>query len=124
MQRYLFQSIMSSSSSSSSTTARPLDGIFAINKPSGPTCMSLLEDLKYLFSRSTLFRNKDGTQPSQSNNGGNRGGKRKGASGNKLIGPKIGQGGTLDPLADGVLVIGVGKGTKQLANFLDGKKVK
>ncbi|KAJ9102658.1 hypothetical protein QFC19_004767 [Naganishia cerealis] len=33
-------------------------------------------------------------------------------------GLKIGQGGTLDPLADGVLVIGVNKGTKQLSQFL------
>jgi len=32
---------------------------------------------------------------------------------------KIGQGGTLDPLADGVLVVGVGKGTKKLGDFLD-----
>jgi len=32
---------------------------------------------------------------------------------------KIGQGGTLDPLADGVLVIGIGKGTKKLSGFLD-----
>jgi len=32
---------------------------------------------------------------------------------------KIGQGGTLDPLADGVLVVGVGKGTKKLSDFLD-----
>ena len=31
---------------------------------------------------------------------------------------KIGHGGTLDPLATGVLIIGVGKGTKQLQSFL------
>lgn len=32
---------------------------------------------------------------------------------------KIGHGGTLDPLATGVLVAGVGKGTKQLQGFLE-----
>ena len=32
---------------------------------------------------------------------------------------KVGHGGTLDPLATGVLVIGVGKGTKQLQRFLE-----
>ena len=36
---------------------------------------------------------------------------------------KIGHGGTLDPLAQGVLIIGIGKqGTKQLTHFLKGKK--
>jgi tRNA pseudouridine55 synthase len=32
-------------------------------------------------------------------------------------GIKVGHGGTLDPLATGVLVIGVGKGTKQLQRY-------
>lgn len=31
---------------------------------------------------------------------------------------KVGHGGTLDPLATGLLIIGVGKGTKLLSNFL------
>ncbi|GAX21360.1 tRNA pseudouridine55 synthase [Fistulifera solaris] len=35
---------------------------------------------------------------------------------------KIGHGGTLDPLATGVLVLGVGKGTKQLESYLSGSK--
>merc|ERR1712157_533056 len=35
---------------------------------------------------------------------------------------KVGHGGTLDPLATGVLVIGVGKGTKQLDVYLSGSK--
>ncbi|PZP38844.1 MAG: tRNA pseudouridine(55) synthase TruB [Pseudomonas fluorescens] len=37
-------------------------------------------------------------------------------------GIKIGHGGTLDPLADGLLPVGVGKGTKQLQMLLDGPK--
>lgn len=36
---------------------------------------------------------------------------------------KMGQGGTLDPLADGVLVIGIGQGTKKLDQFLGCIKV-
>lgn len=36
----------------------------------------------------------------------------------KQIQVKIGHGGTLDPLATGVLIAGVGKGTKSLQNFL------
>ena len=35
---------------------------------------------------------------------------------------KIGHGGTLDPLAEGVLVVGIGKGTKQLSSYLSGAK--
>jgi len=36
---------------------------------------------------------------------------------------KLGHGGTLDPLATGVLVVGVGSGTKKLQGFLDCTKV-
>lgn len=32
---------------------------------------------------------------------------------------KLGHGGTLDPMATGVLIVGVGKGTKQLNKFLE-----
>ena len=35
---------------------------------------------------------------------------------------KVGHGGTLDPLAEGVLVIGIGKGTKLLEGYLKGSK--
>lgn len=35
---------------------------------------------------------------------------------------KVGHGGTLDPLASGVLVVGVGKGTKNLQKYLTGSK--
>ena len=35
---------------------------------------------------------------------------------------KVGHGGTLDPLAEGVLVLGIGKGTKLLQGYLSGDK--
>ena len=35
---------------------------------------------------------------------------------------KVGHGGTLDPFAEGVLIIGTGKGTKALSNFSSEKK--
>jgi tRNA pseudouridine55 synthase len=35
---------------------------------------------------------------------------------------KVGHGGTLDPMAEGVLVLGVGQGTKLMADFLSGGK--
>ncbi|SPO24576.1 related to tRNA pseudouridine synthase B [Ustilago trichophora] len=104
-----------------STSARPLSGIFGINKPSGPTSMSLLDDLKPLFATSPLFADADGKRP-KDNNSRKRGkfGKGKGKWAAGVAGaPKLGQGGTLDPLADGVLVVGVGNGTKQLQRYLD-----
>ncbi|CAO1625174.1 unnamed protein product [Sympodiomycopsis kandeliae] len=103
-----------------SLASRPLNGIFAIDKPSGRTSMSLLEDLKLLMAFSPLFRNPDGSIPE--GHGGkawqpkeNWSKKYKKSS----APPKIGQGGTLDPLASGVLVIGIGNGTKQLQSYLD-----
>lgn len=35
---------------------------------------------------------------------------------------KVGHGGTLDPMAEGVLVLGVGKGTKMMSSYLSGTK--
>ncbi|KAG6376333.1 pseudouridine synthase [Boletus reticuloceps] len=71
----------------------PLSGIFAVSKPSGPTSMSVLEDIKRLVGNSRLFvdARKLENRPTK----GNR--KRRKDT------VKIGQGGTLDPLADGVL---------------------
>ncbi|PWN24127.1 pseudouridine synthase [Microstroma glucosiphilum] len=102
-----------------SLASRPLNGVFAIDKPSGKTCMELLDSLKDLLAYSPLFRNPDGTLPE--GNGGNAwrpAGGKKNLKG-KAAPPKIGQGGTLDPLASGVLVIGLGSGTKQLQKYLD-----
>lgn len=82
--------------------------------------MSLLEDLKMLLAFSPLFRNPDGSIPE--GHGGKawqprepwcKKYKRESAP------PKVGQGGTLDPLASGVLVIGIGHGTKSLQGYLD-----
>jgi tRNA pseudouridine55 synthase len=53
--------------------------------------MLLLEHLKHLFNASPLF-----IDPNEKKGGGKKKGKGHG-------GVKIGQGGTLDPLADGVL---------------------
>ncbi|KAF8559764.1 pseudouridylate synthase 4 [Imleria badia] len=87
----------------------PLSGLFAVSKPSGPTSMSVLEDIKQLVGNSRLFVDARKLENRPGKDGRKR---RKDAI-------KIGQGGTLDPLADGVLVVGVGKGTKRLSDFLD-----
>jgi len=87
----------------------PLSGLFAVAKPSGPTSMAVVEDIKQLVGNSRLFVDASKLE--------NRTG--KGSRKRRKDSVKIGQGGTLDPLADGVLVVGVGKGTKRLSDFLD-----
>ncbi|CAC9894442.1 unnamed protein product [Aureobasidium pullulans] len=50
-------------------------------------------------------------------------GKRRTRKQKQAVQVKLGHGGTLDPLATGVLVVGVGSGTKKLQGFLDCTKV-
>lgn len=71
----------------------PLSGLFAVAKPSGPTSMAVVEDIKQLVGNSRLFVDASKL--------GNRAG--KGSRKRRKDSVKIGQGGTLDPLADGVL---------------------
>lgn len=74
----------------------PLSGLFGVLKPSGPTSMSVLRDVKKLVAKSPLFVEADKlVKHDQSKK------KSKKRSGSDPV--KIGQGGTLDPLADGVL---------------------
>ncbi|EIN07290.1 pseudouridylate synthase 4 [Punctularia strigosozonata HHB-11173 SS5] len=89
----------------------PISGLFAVAKPSGPTSMKLINDMKPLINNSALFVEKSKLGKVDAKQ------KKKGRFGRQAV--KIGQGGTLDPLADGVLVMGVGKGTKELSGFLD-----
>ncbi|KAF9053785.1 pseudouridylate synthase 4 [Hymenopellis radicata] len=89
--------------------ALPVSGLFGVVKPSGPTSMSVVNDIQNLVNKSKLFVDESKIGKVARKKGRPRLQKNV----------KIGQGGTLDPLADGVLVIGVGKGTKELASFLD-----
>jgi hypothetical protein len=76
-----------------SLASLPLSGMFAVAKPSGPTSMSVVNDIKTLINNSHLFVDPD-----------KRGQKTSGKRGKRARDAvKIGQGGTLDPLADGVL---------------------
>jgi tRNA pseudouridine55 synthase len=72
----------------------PLSGLIAFHKPSGPTSNAVLDSLKHLFADSPLFA-EPGGQPGVKPKGKGRGSAPSGV--------KMGQGGTLDPLADGIL---------------------
>jgi len=79
----------------------PLNGVFGIIKPSGPTSMWILDRLKSLISDSFLFVDEKELQKQREKSAGGKQVKGRGKFRSK--GPKVGQGGTLDPLADGVL---------------------
>jgi len=84
----------------------PLSGLFGVLKPSGPTSMSVLKDVKKLVAKSSLFVEPD--KLVKQDHLGKHSRKRS-----RFDPVKIGQGGTLDPLADGVL----GMFTLEHANF-------
>jgi tRNA pseudouridine55 synthase len=98
----------------------------AINKPSGVTSAGLLRDLQPHLNHSKLFapwlaaevekRKKDAKKLW----GKTR--HRKLEEIERGIPVKMGHGGTLDPLATGVLIVGVGSGTKELPGFLGCEK--
>lgn len=75
----------------------------------------MVRDLQHTFNPSKLFapwiKQEETARERESSNQQK---KRKA----KKIQVKIGHGGTLDPLATGVLIAGVGKGTKALSQFL------
>ena len=73
----------------------PISALFGVVKPSGPTSMTLINSIKELVSESSLFVD----ETKQKAGAGKR--SRRGKYGKETV--KIGQGGTLDPLADGVL---------------------
>ncbi|XP_069374191.1 pseudouridylate synthase TRUB1 isoform X4 [Paralichthys olivaceus] len=87
---------------SSLSQLQSLNGLFAIYKKQGPTSADLLNTFKDALL-------KAGVQNPNSR-------KRKKQS------LKMGHGGTLDSAASGVLVVGVGYGTKKLSTMLAGSK--
>ncbi|KAJ5558559.1 hypothetical protein N7535_008774 [Penicillium sp. DV-2018c] len=95
-----------------------LEGVMAVHKPQGITSADVLRDLQKHFNPSKSFAPwlaEARTQRDQQNKNQGRQQRRRRE---KKIEVKIGHGGTLDPLATGVLITGIGKGTKHLQDFL------
>lgn len=82
---------------------KSLNGIFAVNKPCGISSAAYLDLIKKQIATVMFGVNSD---------------KRK----KQLRKIKMGHGGTLDPMAEGVLVVGIGDGCKRLSGFLSGNK--
>jgi tRNA pseudouridine55 synthase len=90
----------------------------AINKPLGMSSAQAIRDCQHHFNPSAFFKPMiEQEQASRSHESNNKR-KRRGFGKNDLR-VKMGHGGTLDPLATGVLILGLGKGTKSLQAFLD-----
>ncbi|KAJ9143728.1 Trub family pseudouridylate synthase-containing protein [Pleurostoma richardsiae] len=94
-----------------------VEGVFAINKPYNLSSAQVIRDCQTHFNPSTLFspllKQDIANRMQESNHQRNKRSRNK-----RGIQVKIGHGGTLDPLATGVLILGVGKGTKSLPKFL------
>ncbi len=90
-----------------------------MNKPLYVSSAQVLREVQGHFRSSSLFAPLLSWQLHQASRDANISNQKKRAAGEKI---KIGHGGTLDPLATGVLVVGVGKGTKQMNSFLGSPK--
>ena len=88
----------------------------AIDKPPSITSAQVVRDLQRAFNPSSLFAPLLAAEKAARDKENSFQKRRRR---DKQLQVKIGHGGTLDPLATGVLVIGVGKGTKQLQKFLE-----
>ncbi|KAK5119005.1 hypothetical protein LTR62_000216 [Meristemomyces frigidus] len=101
-------------------TTKIHEGVFAIHKPSAITSAQVIRDVQRHFNPSTLFapwmKAEQSRKDAESHNQKN---KRRSWKQKQASQVKIGHGGTLDPLATGVLILGVGSGTKALHGFLE-----
>ena len=80
------------------------EGLFAVNKPLTWTSQDMVSYIRGMLERDARSR---GAKPAKINSRRNK---------SRII--RVGHGGTLDPLATGVLVIGVGRGTKELQRYV------
>lgn len=88
----------------------------AIKKPPSLSSAQVLRDLQHRFADSKTFAPLLlQTQRQQEQASGHQRKRRRVSSDNVF---KMGHGGTLDPLATGVLIVGIGRGTKSLSDFL------
>lgn len=90
----------------------------AINKPYGYSSAQVIRECQQRFNPSSYFKPMlDAEKARLLRESGSRSLGRK--QERKASQVKMGHGGTLDPLATGVLILGIGSGTKTLSQFLD-----
>jgi len=89
----------------------------AINKPYGMSSAQVIRDCQEYFNPSNLFAPLL-EQEAEARARESKGQQKRRSRIKRDLRVKMGHGGTLDPLATGVLILGVGKGTKSLSNFI------
>ncbi|KAH3915279.1 hypothetical protein HBI56_164160 [Parastagonospora nodorum] len=82
-----------------------LEGVFAVEKPAFVSSADVLQKLQSTFATSKIFAPLSNSQR-----------KRPSKGDDQVF--KMGHGGTLDPLAAGILIVGVGRATKHLQSYL------
>ncbi|KAF8445262.1 pseudouridine synthase [Terfezia claveryi] len=107
---------------SSLSSGPNVEGLFAVNKPTGISSAEVLRKLQYVFRRSPLFKDWLFAERAKRQKAANNQKKKRSYAKKSRVQVKLGHGGTLDPMATGVLVIGVGSGTKNLSTLLGGEK--
>ncbi|EMC98271.1 hypothetical protein BAUCODRAFT_60368, partial [Baudoinia panamericana UAMH 10762] len=91
----------------------------AIHKPPHLSSAQVIRNVQEHFNASELFRPwLEREQAKRDTESPNQKSKRRSWKQRQPMQVKMGHGGTLDPMATGVLVLGVGSGTKQLSQFL------
>lgn len=98
-QRGMQVSCSSSPSTAASSSAVVPSGLIAVYKPQNWTSSDVVGKIKYELQRGAQMR-----------------------AGGRKCRIKVGHGGSLDPLAQGVLVLGIGEGTKMMGEYLSGSK--
>ena len=100
----------------SKSPGRIVEGVFAIDKPASVSSAQVIRNLQHVFNPSDLFAPwLEAERAARDKQARNQRSRRR----DKRVQVKIGHGGTLDPMATGVLIMGVGKGTKRLQGFLE-----
>ncbi|KAF2859999.1 pseudouridine synthase [Piedraia hortae CBS 480.64] len=92
-----------------------VEGIFAVDKPPSTSSAQVIRNLQEKFDPSRLFQ--PWLRQEKARLEVARAGQRKRR--HRPLHVKMGHGGTLDPEATGVLILGVGSGTKLLGSFLN-----
>ncbi|KAG5995792.1 hypothetical protein E4U54_002768 [Claviceps lovelessii] len=93
------------------------DGVLAVNKPYGHSSAQVIRECQQAFNPSNFFRPMIEAELARRLKESGKQFKRRKAE-KRASQIKIGHGGTLDPLATGVLILGIGTATKLLPQFL------
>lgn len=90
-----------------------------MNKPSGISSAQVIRDLQNAFNPSQMFSaSLQRERQRMTSGGGSQKERQRQQRKAARAQVKLGHGGTLDPMATGVLIVGVFDGTKQLSTFL------